>query len=90
MSRLLLVCIFPPCFPSLHALYTADVEADADGCCAFVGKSITTEQWKAHLYGFYEKHDKSKIEKLNSIDWDVRLFFSPPPPLHVLYLPRRC
>ncbi|KZV89070.1 hypothetical protein EXIGLDRAFT_838751 [Exidia glandulosa HHB12029] len=37
----------------------------------FTGKSITTEQWKTHLYGFYEKHDKSKIEKLDSIDWDA-------------------
>lgn len=37
----------------------------------FTGKSITTEIWKAHLYGFYEKHDKTKVDKLDTIDWDA-------------------
>lgn len=39
----------------------------------FMGKSITTEQWKEHLYGYYQKHGGAdKIKALDSVDWDVR------------------
>ena len=39
----------------------------------FMGKSITTQQWKDHLYAYYQKHGGSeKIKLLDSIDWDVR------------------
>lgn len=38
----------------------------------FTGKSITTEQWKDHLFSFYQKHNPSKIEVLNTIKFDVR------------------
>ncbi|KAF9261926.1 metalloprotease [Marasmius fiardii PR-910] len=40
----------------------------------FMGKSITTEQWKDHLYGYYEKNGGAdKIEALDSIKWDAWL-----------------
>jgi len=39
----------------------------------FIGKSITTEQWKSHLYGYFEKYGNDKIKALDSIDWDVRI-----------------
>ncbi|KAF7797777.1 hypothetical protein EIP86_008978 [Pleurotus ostreatoroseus] len=38
----------------------------------FTGKSITTEQWKAHLYAYFEKNGGSeKIEALDSVDWNA-------------------
>ncbi|KAK0431183.1 hypothetical protein EV421DRAFT_1854688 [Armillaria borealis] len=38
----------------------------------FMGKSITTNEWKAHLYAYYEKHGgPEKIKALDSIDWDA-------------------
>lgn len=38
----------------------------------FIGKSITTQQWKDHLYGYYEKNGgPEKIKLLDSIDWNV-------------------
>ncbi|KAI0685545.1 peptidase family M1-domain-containing protein [Cytidiella melzeri] len=38
----------------------------------FMGKSITTQQWKDHLYAFYEKHGGSeKVKLLDSIDWNA-------------------
>ncbi|KAK0462904.1 uncharacterized protein EV420DRAFT_1627897 [Desarmillaria tabescens] len=38
----------------------------------FMGKSITTDEWKAHLYAHYEKHgDPEKIKALDSIDWNA-------------------
>ena len=33
----------------------------------FIGKSITTEQWKDHLYGYF----KDQKDKLDTIKWDV-------------------
>ncbi|KAK7019843.1 leukotriene A-4 hydrolase [Favolaschia claudopus] len=37
----------------------------------FIGKSITTEQWKNHLYEFYSKNGgPEKIKLLDSVDWD--------------------
>ncbi|KAG6878671.1 hypothetical protein C0992_007685 [Termitomyces sp. T32_za158] len=41
----------------------------------FIGKSITTEQWKEHLYGYWEKNGGAeKIKILDSIDWDAWLY----------------
>ncbi|KAG6885025.1 hypothetical protein C0993_006441 [Termitomyces sp. T159_Od127] len=38
-------------------------------------KNITTEQWKKHLYGYWEKHGGAeKIQILDSIDWDAWLY----------------
>jgi leukotriene-A4 hydrolase len=37
----------------------------------FMGKSITTEQWKEHLFAYYTQFGQDKIEALKSIDWDV-------------------
>ena len=40
----------------------------------FIGKSITTQQWKDHLYGYYAKNGGTEMTtKLDSIDWDVRV-----------------
>ncbi|KAH9939046.1 metalloprotease [Epithele typhae] len=37
----------------------------------FMGKSITTEQWKEHLYGYWSKHGgEEKIKALDGIKWD--------------------
>ncbi|KAI0932947.1 hypothetical protein AcW1_000087 [Taiwanofungus camphoratus] len=41
----------------------------------FMGKSITTAQWKEHLYAYFEKQgDSAKIEALNGVDWDAWLY----------------
>ncbi|EEB94219.1 hypothetical protein MPER_07004, partial [Moniliophthora perniciosa FA553] len=38
----------------------------------FMGKSITTQQWKEHLYEYYEKNGaEEKIKALDSIDWNA-------------------
>ncbi|TEB26297.1 leukotriene-A4 hydrolase [Coprinellus micaceus] len=38
----------------------------------FSGKSITTWQWKDHLYQYFEKHGgPEKVKSLDSIDWDA-------------------
>lgn len=40
----------------------------------FIGKSITTQQWKAHLYEYYTKNGgPEKIKLLDSVDWNVRI-----------------
>jgi hypothetical protein len=36
-----------------------------------MGKSITTEQWKSHLYGYFEGIGGDKIKALDSINWNV-------------------
>ncbi|KAH7921995.1 hypothetical protein BV22DRAFT_1121755 [Leucogyrophana mollusca] len=36
----------------------------------FMGHSITTAQWKDHLYSYYREHDQEKIAALDSIKWD--------------------
>jgi hypothetical protein len=39
----------------------------------FIGTSITTEQWKDHLYDFFSKNGgPEKIKLLDGVDWDVR------------------
>ncbi|TFY77753.1 hypothetical protein EWM64_g6259 [Hericium alpestre] len=41
----------------------------------FMGKSITTDQWKAHLFTYYEKNgSKAQTEALNEIDWKAWLY----------------
>ena len=39
----------------------------------FMGKSITTDQWKSHLFAYFKVHGgEDKIRALESVDWDVR------------------
>ncbi|KAH9891199.1 peptidase family M1-domain-containing protein [Cubamyces lactineus] len=46
-----------------------------DYVSTFMGKSITTEDWKAHLYAYWEKHGgEEKIKALNSVKWDEWLY----------------
>jgi hypothetical protein len=40
----------------------------------FIGKSITTEQWKSHLYSYFKKNGHDKVKALDSIDWNVSKF----------------
>ncbi|KAJ3907337.1 peptidase family M1-domain-containing protein [Lentinula edodes] len=43
-----------------------------DYVSTFMGKSITTQQWKSHLYGYYERNGGAeKIKALDSIDWEA-------------------
>ncbi|GLB36698.1 putative leukotriene A4 hydrolase, C-terminal [Lyophyllum shimeji] len=36
----------------------------------FIGKNVTTQEWKDHLYAYYEKHGGAeKIKALDSVDW---------------------
>jgi leukotriene-A4 hydrolase len=36
-------------------------------------KSITTQQWRGHLFSYFAKHDPEVVKKLEKVDWDVRL-----------------
>ena len=37
-----------------------------------MGKSITTDQWKDHLYAYFEKNGgEENVKALNTIDWQV-------------------
>jgi leukotriene-A4 hydrolase len=41
----------------------------------FMGKSITTEMWKEHLFSYYTRFGgDDELEALKSIDWDAWLF----------------
>ncbi|KAG1741787.1 peptidase family M1-domain-containing protein [Suillus paluster] len=41
----------------------------------FMGKSITTDIWKEHLFGYYTQFGgDDELEALKSIDWDAWLF----------------
>lgn len=41
----------------------------------FMGKSITTFQWKDHLYAYFSKtYGEEKVKALDSVDWNVRAF----------------
>lgn len=43
-----------------------------DYVSSFQGKSITTWDWKAHLYSYFERYGgPEKVVALNSVDWDV-------------------
>lgn len=38
----------------------------------FMGKSITTFEWKDHLYEYFKKtYGDEKVKVLDSIDWNV-------------------
>ncbi|KAF8885226.1 leukotriene-A4 hydrolase [Gymnopilus junonius] len=38
----------------------------------FIGRSITTAQWKDHLYAYWQKNGGAeKIKALDSVDWDA-------------------
>lgn len=38
-----------------------------------MGKSITTQDWKDHLYTYYRTHGtEDNVKALDSIDWNVR------------------
>ncbi|KAI5991089.1 peptidase family M1-domain-containing protein [Pisolithus orientalis] len=40
----------------------------------FMGKSITTQEWKDHLYAYYREHGtRDNVEALDSLDWDAWL-----------------
>ncbi|KAI6159444.1 peptidase family M1-domain-containing protein [Pisolithus thermaeus] len=40
----------------------------------FMGQSITTQQWKDHLYAYYREHGtRDNVEALDSIDWHAWL-----------------
>jgi leukotriene-A4 hydrolase len=42
-----------------------------DYVSTFQGKSITTWDWKAHLYAYFENHGgQEKLDVLNSVEWD--------------------
>lgn len=37
-----------------------------------MGKSITSQEWKHHLYAYYQTHGtEDNIKALDSIDWNV-------------------
>ncbi|KAI0735797.1 peptidase family M1-domain-containing protein [Earliella scabrosa] len=41
----------------------------------FMGKSITTEQWKNHLYNYFREHGgEEKIKALDSVKWNEWLY----------------
>jgi hypothetical protein len=43
-----------------------------DYVSTFQGRSITTWDWKAHLYAYFESHGgQEKLDALNRVDWDV-------------------
>ncbi|KAI0307397.1 leukotriene-A4 hydrolase [Multifurca ochricompacta] len=43
-----------------------------DYVATFQGKSITTWDWKAHLYDYFERHGgREKLDALNTVDWDA-------------------
>ncbi|GJE92025.1 peptidase family M1-domain-containing protein [Phanerochaete sordida] len=42
-----------------------------DYVSTYQGKSITTEQWKDHLYAFFQKTNPEKVKALDTIDWQA-------------------
>lgn len=41
----------------------------------FSGKSIAAQQWKDHLYAYFNKYGgEEKINALDSVNWDVGVF----------------
>ncbi len=38
----------------------------------FIGKSITTQDWKDHLYAYFQKNGgEEKVKLLDKVDWNV-------------------
>ena len=51
-----------------------------DYVSTYMGKSITTTQWKDHLYAYWTKHGgEEKVKILDSVDWDVSPLHRPHP-----------
>ncbi|KAF9017408.1 hypothetical protein BDP27DRAFT_1458460 [Rhodocollybia butyracea] len=49
-----------------------------DYMSTFMGKGIMTQEWKEHLYTYYEKNGRAeKIKALDSVDWDASKNFPP-------------
>lgn len=42
-----------------------------DYVTTFRGKSIRTDEWKAHLYAYIQKHSPEKVALLDKVDWEV-------------------
>jgi leukotriene-A4 hydrolase len=42
-----------------------------DYVTTFRGKSIRTDEWKAHLYAYFQKHSPEKAALLDKVDWEV-------------------
>lgn len=41
----------------------------------FRGRSLRTDEWKAHLFSYFEKHGgEEKLKVLNSVDWQAWLY----------------
>ncbi|KAH8101514.1 peptidase family M1-domain-containing protein [Cristinia sonorae] len=46
-----------------------------DYVSTFMGKSITTDQWKAHLYEYFtQNYGDEKVKALDSVDWNAWLY----------------
>jgi len=46
-----------------------------DYASTFRGKAITTDEWKAHLLLYWEKHGgEKKLQLLRTVDWDAWLY----------------
>jgi len=45
-----------------------------DYVSTFTGKSITTEQWKEHLYDYFRKHNQEKVKALDTVDFQAWLY----------------
>lgn len=43
-----------------------------DYVTTFRGKSIRTDEWKSHLYAYFQKHHAEKVALLDKVDWKVR------------------
>lgn len=38
----------------------------------FIGKSISTQDWKDHLYAYFQKNGgEEKVKLLDNVDWNV-------------------
>lgn len=47
----------------------------------FANKSLNTNEWKDYLYEYFAKVDKSKLEILDSVDWNTWLYGYGMPPV---------
>jgi len=37
----------------------------------YTGKSISADQWKAHLYDYYQRNSPEKVKALDTVDWQT-------------------
>jgi len=47
----------------------------------FYNKSLNTNEWKDFLYDYFEKHDKSKVKILDTVDWNAWFYGYGLPPI---------